>query len=109
MQRPIGSPAVNRYGIGADGKLRHGKEFEFEVDAEMVIFGATEANAYVTLAGEPIKLREDGTFTVRLSMPDKRQVLPVVASSSDGVEQRTTVLAVERNTKVMEPKMRETL
>ena len=29
-------------------------------------------------------------------MPDKRQVLPVVASSGDGVEQHTVVLAVER-------------
>ena len=45
--------------------------------------------------------------TVRLSMPDRRQVLPVVASTPDGVEQRTIVLAVERNTKVMEPLVRE--
>jgi uncharacterized protein len=34
--------------------------------------------------------------------PNRRQVLPVVASSKDGAEQRTIVLAVERNTKVME-------
>jgi len=61
----------------------------------------------VTLGGEPVALRPDGTFTVRLSMPDKRQVLPVVASSSDGVEQHTVVLAIERNTKVMEPLIRE--
>ena len=32
----------------------------------------------------------------------------VVAASADGVEQRTVVLAVERNTKVMEPQIRET-
>ena len=51
--------------------------------------------------------RADGSFTVRLSMPNRRQVLPVVASSGDGVEQRTIILAVERNTKVMEPKIRE--
>jgi hypothetical protein len=31
----------------------------------------------------------------------------VVASSSDGVEQHTIVLAVDRNTKVMEPVIRE--
>ena len=40
-------------------------------------------------------------------MPDKRQVLPVVASTADGVEQRTIVIAVERNTKVLEPMVRE--
>ena len=31
----------------------------------------------------------------------------LVTSTSDGVEQRTIVLAVERNTKVMEPVIRE--
>jgi hypothetical protein len=40
-------------------------------------------------------------------MPDKRQVLPVVACTRDGVEQRTIVIAVERNTKVLEPMVRE--
>jgi hypothetical protein len=42
-----------------------------------------------------------------MSMPDRRQLLPVVANSRDGAEQRTIVLAVERNTKVMEPMIRE--
>jgi len=51
--------------------------------------------------------REDNSFTVRMSMPDKRQVIPIVASTADGVEQRTTVIAVERNTKVMETLIRD--
>lgn len=107
LRRPMGSPVVTRFGMGAEGLLNRKRDFKFEVDAEMIIYGATQPNAYVTLAGEPVKLRPDGTFTVRLSMPDRRQVLPVVASSSDGVEQHTTVLAVERNTKVMEPLIKE--
>jgi hypothetical protein len=57
--------------------------------------------------GEPVRLRPDGTFTMRLSLPDKRQVIPAVAASSDGVEQRTAVIALERNTKYMEPVIRE--
>ena len=73
----------------------------------MIIFGRTKPNARVTLAGNPIKLRPDGTFAARLAMPDRRQVLPIVASSADGVEQHTVVIAVERNTKVMEPMVRE--
>ena len=44
----------------------------------------------------------------RRNLPERRQVLPIVASSADGAEQRTIVLAVERNTKVMEPVLRET-
>jgi hypothetical protein len=55
-----------------------------------------------------VKIRPDGSFTVRMSLPNQRQVIPVVASAANGVEQRTIVLAVERNTKVMEPMTRET-
>jgi len=42
----------------------------------MIIYGKTKAGSHVTLAGEPVKLRSDGTFTVRMSMPDRRQLLP---------------------------------
>ena len=73
----------------------------------MVVFGSTRPDAYVTLKGEPIRVRDDGTFMVRLPMPEAREVLPIVASSSDGVEQRTVILSVDRNTKVMEPVIRD--
>ena len=69
----------------------------------MIVYGATEPNARVTLQGEPVKLRSDGTFTMRFSLPDSRQIIPAVAASADGVEERTIVLAVERNTKQLEP------
>lgn len=106
LGRRMGSPAGTRFGTGADKSLgKH--DFEFDVDAEMIIYGATKPNSHVTLAGTPVKLRADGSFAARLSMPDRRQVLPVVASSPDGVEQRTVVLAVERNTKVMEPMIKD--
>ena len=103
LRRPMGSPMVSRYGAGAGPFAPGDEKFDFDVDAEMIVFGSTKSNAHVTLAGKPVELRNDGTFTVRLSMPDRRQVLPVVASSSDGSKQQTIVLAVERNTKVMEP------
>jgi hypothetical protein len=107
LGRPMGSPVATRFGVGADKMLTRQRDFDFSVDAEMIIYGATKPNAHVTLGGTPVKLRPDGTFSARLSMPDRRQVLPVVASSPDGVEQRTVVLAVERNTKVMEPMIKE--
>ncbi|MCH7728745.1 MAG: DUF4912 domain-containing protein, partial [Planctomycetes bacterium] len=107
LRRPMGSPMATKYGLGAEAMGRRGRQFSFEVDAEIIIYGTTKPDAYVTLAGKPVELRSDGSFTVRLSMPNKRQVLPVVASSGDGVEQRTVVLAIERNTKTMEPLIRE--
>jgi hypothetical protein len=40
---------------------------------------------------------------MRFSLPDSRQIIPAVAASADGVEERTIVLAVERNTRHLEP------
>jgi hypothetical protein len=102
LRRPMGSPAVTSFGSGAflPGKMR---KFWFQLDAELIVYGATEPNARVTLQGEPVKLRPDGTFTMRFSLPDSRQIIPAVAASADGVEERTIVLAVERNTKQLEP------
>lgn len=79
------------------------RPYFFDVDAELIVFGKTDPSAVVSVAGRPVKLQEDGSFTVRMEMPDKRQVLPLTAESRDGIRQRTTVIAVERNTKVMEP------
>jgi hypothetical protein len=102
LRRPLGSPTVTSFGSGAypPGKMR---KFWFQLDAELIVYGATEPSARVTLQGEPVKLRPDGTFTMRFSLPDSRQIIPAVAASADGVEERTIVLAVERNTKQLEP------
>ncbi len=103
LRRPLGSPAVTSFGSGSlmpGGKPR---QFWFQLDAELIVYGATEPNARVTLQGQPVKLRPDGTFTMRFSLPDGRQIIPAVAVSPDGVEERTVVLALERNTRQLEP------
>ena len=102
LRRPMGSPAVTSFGSGA---FQYGKsrQFWFQLDAELIVYGATEPTAKVTLQGEPVKLRSDGTFTMRFSLPDSRQIIPAVAASADGIEERTIVLAIERNTKHLEP------
>lgn len=107
LRRPMGSPLGTRFGAGAEGVLPRSSGFYFDVDAELVIYGQTRGDAHVTVAGQPVKVRPDGTFSVRQAMPDRRQVLPVVAGSRDGLEQRTVILAIERNTKIMEPVTRE--
>jgi uncharacterized protein len=101
LRRPMHGLSLQSLGTGALHSLSSG--FHFELDAELIVYGATEPNAKVTLQGEPVQLRPDGTFTVRFSLPDSRQIIPAVAASPDGVEERTIVLAVERNTKELEP------
>ena len=109
LNRSMESPLNNKYGIGGDAASGRPSNFEFDVDAELIVFGQTRPDAHVSLAGQPVRLREDGSFAVRKSMPERRQVLPVVAGSRDGLEQRTIILAIERNTKVMEPVTRDTV
>jgi hypothetical protein len=106
LRRPMGSPLTTRFSAGMNGfDKKHA--FSFDVDAELIVYGTTEPDAHVTLQGDPVKLRPDGSFTVRFSLPNCRQVIPAVACSADGMEQRTVVLAVERNTKTMEPLLRD--
>lgn len=90
------------FGSGAapTGKL---KKFFFEIDAALVVYGRSEPNAVVTLQNEPVKLRPDGSFTMKFSLPDSRQIIPAVATSADGMEEQTIVLAVERNIKRLDP------
>lgn len=107
LRRPLGSPSITSFGSGAlmfGGKQR---KFWFQLDVELIVYGATDPAARVTLQGEPVKLRSDGTFTMRFKLPDGRQIIPSVATSPDGIEERTIVLAVERNTKHLEPMIHE--
>ena len=55
----------------------------------------------------PYHHHADGTFRVRIEMPNRRQVLPIVASTADGAARQMVVMAVERNTKSMGPTGRD--
>ncbi|HXD88543.1 MAG TPA: DUF4912 domain-containing protein [Urbifossiella sp.] len=102
LRRPMGAPKETGFGTGAVPPASI-KKFFFEIDAELIVYGKTDPSAHVTLQNEPVKLRPDGTFTMLFSLPDSRQIIPAVATSIDGVEERTIVLAVERNTKHLDP------
>jgi hypothetical protein len=102
LRRPIGPPAQRSSAVDGEFAPEKSSDFQIEVDAEMIVYGATQPGAYVTLQGEPVKVGPDGTFRVRVDLPNKRQVLPIIASNPNGVERQTVVIAVERNTKTME-------
>ena len=72
--------------------------FWFNVNAELIIYGATEPDAEVTIGGRVIKLRADGTFSYRFSLPDGKYELPAVAVSADKVEARAAELEFSRST-----------
>ena len=72
------------------------------VDCELIVYGGTEPDAKVTVQGKPIKLRPDGSFTLRYALPDGKQVIPVKAISADEIEERTITPTVTRETKSSE-------
>jgi len=86
-------------------EMVHGRGFRFVVDAELILYGATEPDATVTIQGTPVKLRPDGTFTLRYALPNGRQFIPAVAISADGIEERTITLSITRRTEVKQPRI----
>lgn len=77
------------------------------VDTEIVIKGQATPGSNVSIKEEPIRLNAEGKFSVRYSLPERRHVFPVVMSSFDGAETQTIVLAIDRNTKTLEPIFKE--
>lgn len=80
-------------------KLAKERKFHLAVNTELILYGATEPDAKVTVQGNGIKLRPDGTFTLRFALPDGRQVIPVKAVSSDNQEERSITPIVNKETK----------
>jgi hypothetical protein len=84
-------------------KTSAGSDFSFQLDAELIVHGATHPDAELTLLGEPVELSDDGTFAMRVRVPEGRQVIPAQAITPNRAERRTIVLSLERNTKELEP------
>ncbi|MFZ0827584.1 MAG: DUF4912 domain-containing protein [Verrucomicrobiia bacterium] len=83
------------------GGLTQPKGFWFNVNAELIIYGATEPTARVTLGGHEIKLRSDGSFSFRFALPDGKYDLPAVAVSADGTDARAANLKFSRETEYL--------
>jgi len=80
-------------------KILAERKFWLKVDCELIVYGATESGAKVSVQGKPINLRRDGTFTLRFALPQGKQVIPVKAVSSDNKEERTITPIVTRETR----------
>ncbi len=90
--------AVSSLSSPYGGAKERPKGFWFNVNAELIIYGATEPDATVTIGGRTIRLRADGTFSYRFILPDGRYELPAVATSADGTDSRSAALEFSRAT-----------
>ena len=80
ISSPAGGEAL---GISSapPGRAPAERGFWFNVNAELIIYGATEPSARVSIGGRPIRLRPDGSFSCRFALPDGQYELAVAAVS----------------------------
>jgi hypothetical protein len=72
--------------------------FFMHVNAEVIFYGGTHPQARVTIAGNPVQLQPDGTFSYHFKFPDNDYEIPIIATSPDGVETRSATLFFRRET-----------
>jgi len=98
----LGSPSSPFGALGSlPGPIGGGEKargFWFNVNAELIIYGATEPDAAVTIGGRQIRLRPDGTFSYRFALPDGKFDLPAIATSAAGDDSRAAELRFRRQT-----------
>ncbi len=83
--------------LSAEGK--DDDAFWLIANTELILYGATEPDAKLTVAGKNISLNEDGTFFLRMPLPDGDVDLPVEAYSSNGKHYRKINPQVKKWTK----------
>ncbi|HEY9596470.1 MAG TPA: DUF4912 domain-containing protein [Cyanophyceae cyanobacterium] len=85
-------------GFSASGIPMRPRQFWLVADAELIVYGATEPDATVTIGGRPIKLNPDGTFRFQMSFQDGLIDYPIMAVASDGVQTRSIHMKFNRET-----------
>lgn len=97
LQKELASGAISS--VGSLARPLRERGFWLIVNTELIVYGATDPSATVTVQGRPIKLNRDGTFSLRFALPDGEQVIPVKGISADKEEERTITPIVRKFTK----------
>ena len=88
---------LNMSGVGPalPGRVRN---FWLVADAELIVYGATEPSATLTVGDRVVPLNPDGTFRFHVSFPDGQIDYPIRAVAADGEQTRSIHLHFERET-----------
>lgn len=74
------------------------RSFWLNLNVELVVYGATDPRASFTVSGQPVRLRPDGSFSFRFSLPDGDHELEIEATAPDGSDKRCARLTFHRHT-----------
>lgn len=85
-------------GFSASAVPMRPRQFWLIADAELIVYGATEPDATVTIGGRPIKLNPDGTFRFQMSFQDGLIDYPILAVAADGEQTRSIHMSFNRET-----------
>jgi uncharacterized protein len=89
---------VSGAGFSASAAPIRPRQFWLVADAELIVYGATEPDATVTIGGKPIKLNPDGTFRFQMSFQDGLIDYPILAVAADGEQNRSIHMKFNRET-----------
>ncbi|MFM7675541.1 MAG: DUF4912 domain-containing protein [Synechococcus sp.] len=90
--------ASGRSASGVGGVAPRQRSFWLVADAELIVYGATDPAARLTIGGEEVPLSPDGTFRVQVPFRDGQQVYPIEAVAADGEQKRNITLDFRRLT-----------
>ncbi|MEM8674669.1 MAG: DUF4912 domain-containing protein [Cyanobacteria bacterium P01_G01_bin.67] len=90
----------NMSGAGFSGDVipNRPRKFWLVADAELIVYGATEPDATVTIGDRQIELNPDGTFRFQMSFQDGVIDYPIKAVAIDGEQTRSIHMNFERQT-----------
>lgn len=89
--------ASGREASGA-GMAPRQRSFWLVADAELIVYGATDPSATLTVGDHRLPLAEDGTFSLHTAFPDGEQNYPIKALAADGEQKRSITLDFSRVT-----------
>jgi len=94
----VGPWASGRNESGLGGVAPRQRSFWLVADAELIVYGATDPAARLTIGGEEVPLSADGTFRVQVPFRDGQQLYPIEAVAADGEQKRNITLEFRRTT-----------
>ena len=86
MGKPLSSAGWSPFPTARQTPVRG---FWCRVNTDLVIHGAAEPRAHVVIQGQPATVRKDGTFSLRVTLPEGSQTITIEVTSADRTQTQT--------------------
>ena len=99
----IWSSGLNESGSG----VVKNRSFWLVADAELIVYGATDPSAKLTIGGEDVPLAADGTFRIQVPFRDGTQKYDIKAFDISGKQQKSISMRFDRTTPLDDTNQRD--